>query len=183
MKNLVKLYIDADKSGISWYVDANLFARKVAEQYNKPLKTVCAVISALSPATNWEQNKADTIGLISGKKGYKCGTYGRNVAKAREILKTNEALFSPKTGAKTYNFFYNIWQPENPDYVCIDRHAYLIATNDIYTGLTPKQYEKVANHYRKSAKKLGVLPNQLQSVLWVDYRLKEQIQFANKCPF
>jgi len=183
MKNLVKLYIEADKSGINWYVDANLFARKVAEQYDKPLKTVCAVISALSPSTNWEQNKADTIGLISGKKGYKCGTYGRNVAKAREILRTNEPLFSPKTGAKTYNFFYNIWQPENPDYICVDRHAYTIATDEIYTKLHLAKYNKVANHYRKAAKKLGVLPNQLQAVLWTSYRVKENIQFTTKVPF
>lgn len=183
MRNLVKLYIDADKSGINWYVEANLFARKVAEQYNKPLKTVCAVISALSPATNWEQNKADTIGLISGKKGYKCVTYGKNVDKARRILRTNEALFSPKTGAKTYNFFYNIWQPESPEFVCIDRHAYLIATSDIYTGLTPKQYNVIADHYKKAASKLGILPSQLQAILWTDYRLKQNISFTNKCPF
>lgn len=183
MRNLVKLYNEADKSGINWYVDANLFCRKVAEKYDKPLRTVCAVMSALSPATNYEQNKADLIGLISGKKGYKCGTYGPNVAKAREIIRTNEALFNPKTGAKTYNFFYNLWVPESPDYCTIDRHAYTIATNEAYKALTLKQYEAIADHYRKAAKKLSILPSQLQAALWVDYRVKQEIQFVNKCPF
>lgn len=43
MRNLVKLYKEANKQGFDWYIDANLFAREVAEQYDKPLKTVCAV--------------------------------------------------------------------------------------------------------------------------------------------
>lgn len=53
MKNLTLLFEKTDKEGMNWYYDANIFAARVAEQNNLPLAVVAAVISALSPATNW----------------------------------------------------------------------------------------------------------------------------------
>src|SRR5690348_11108139 len=126
MSNLIKKYNQViDHSGKDWYRQGHSWACAVAEKYS--LVTVCGIISALSPATNWEQNKRDTINLIKGTKGYKCGTYGGNVAKARQILKTGIPKFSRKTGAKTYNFFHNLLEPDNSAFVTIDRHGYFIA--------------------------------------------------------
>jgi hypothetical protein len=190
MKNLIRIYSGADKSGMYWYNDANIFACRVAEKYNLSLPVVSAVLSALSPGTNWEQNKKDTINLIEAAQGnkreFKFTTYGQNVIKAYRILDEKaspETFFSLKTGAKTFNFFYNVWQPENPEFVTIDRHAYVIATGLDYSGLTPKQYSEVATHYKKAAAKLNVLPSQLQAILWTDYRTKQEIKFTEFCPF
>ena len=184
MKNLSLLFERADKSGLNWYFEAHEFCQKVATQYGLPIEKVCAVVSALSPGTNWEQNKKDTVHLIESLHGnrrqFKFTTYGQNVVKAFRILEENampESFFSMKTGPKTYNFFRNIWQPGNPDYVTIDRHAYTIATAKEYRQLTPKQYRDIAEHYMRAADKLDVLPSQLQATLWVDYRKKQEIKF------
>lgn len=184
MNNLIKKYEQVkDKSGIDWYRQGHTWALSVADKYSLSLVTVCGVMSALSPATNWEQNKRDTVNLIARKRGYKCGTYGNNVSKAREILKHGIPLFNVKTGAKTYNFFHNLLEPDNSAFICVDRHAYTIATGEPYTGLHFAKYRKVADMYVKAAKKIGILPNELQAVLWVDYRTKENIKFNIDVPF
>ncbi len=177
MKNLANIYSKVDPAviaaGLNWYKSANDFCQTIADQYNTPLPKVCAVLSALSPGTNYEQNKKDCENLIKYTKGLidkpKFTTYGANVVKALNILKTDKnplEYFSLKTGAKTYNFYLNILNPYESKEVTIDRHAYAIATGEVYRGLTPNQYSLVAAHYVKQAEKLGILPLQLQAVLW-----------------
>lgn len=187
MKNLKKIFEASDKSGLNWYNDANEFCTKIAEKYSLPLDRVCGVVSALSPGTNWEQNKKDAVNLIEAFLGlsdrkFKFTTYGQNVIKAQRILEETtrnpETFFNLKTGAKTYNFYFNILNPQDANYVTIDRHAYRIATGKEYKAITPKQYAEIAEHYKRAAKKLGVSPAQLQAALWVDYRKKQSINFA-----
>lgn len=191
MRNLSKLFDKADKSGLNWYNEANEFCKEIANRYNLSLSQVCAIVSALSPGTNWDVNKRDSIGLIETSKGlrnYKHNytTYGKNVLKARRILSGEllpENAFSLKTGAKTFNFYHNLLEPDNVNYLTVDRHCYTIATNETYKSLTPKQYEKIANHYIETARRLSLIPCQLQAVLWVDYRIKQEISFNIDCPF
>lgn len=194
MKNLVKLYSTVNpstiKDGLTWYNEANKYCNVLAIQYNKPIDVVCAILSALSPATNYEQNKKDTLNLLAGTKGYRCSTYGSNVSKARLIVsgKLSPAnAFSLKTGPKTYNFYRNVLHPDSNEYCTIDRHAYAIVTDDTHIHLTPKRYELIAGHYKRAANKLGIKPCQLQAVLWVDYRNKQNISFKKfdnvDCPF
>ena len=172
-----------DHSGLNWYREGNEWCKRVAEGHNLSLVTVCAIVSALSPGTNWEQNKRDALAIIKGKKGYRPTTYGRNVAKARTILKDGVPRFSIKTGPKTYNFFHALVNPETTEHVVIDRHAYVIATGKPYIGVRGKQYDLIAKRYKRAAKKLGILPTELQAVLWVDYRHKENIKFNIDVPF
>jgi hypothetical protein len=185
MKNLVKIYKELkDKSGQRWYFEAHSFAQYLAEKYNKPIEITSAIMSALSPGTHWEQNKKDAEALLSidaGKntKKYKFVTYGQNVIKAERILTGQISpfeAFSEKTGAKTYNFFYNILQPDSDQYVTVDRHAFKIATGREYTGLKGKQYRIVKEHYIKAAKRIGISPPQLQAALWVQFRIDNTVQ-------
>ena len=192
MKNLVKLYNNLPiKEGINWYNDASDFCRKVSDKYGIEFDKVTAIKSALSPACNYETNKKDLIALIEinqgiKRKGYKFSTYGQNVIKAQKIFDGGllpESAFNVKTGAKTYNFFYNMLLPESSEYVTIDRHAYRIATGLEYGQITPKQYREIALHYTQSAHKIGILPNQLQAVLWVNFRDQNNIKPEIYCPF
>lgn len=191
MRNLAKLFNQSDKSGMNWYNDGHEFCKELATKYNLSLSQVCAVVSALSPGTNWEVNKRDAIGLIESyldlrKYKHKFTTYGANVVKAQKILSGEiepGKAFSLKTGPKTYNFYRNLLEPNNPDFCTIDRHAYTIATGETYKSLTPKQYKDIAMHYTKAAAKVGILPCQLQAVLWVDHRIKQEISFNIDVPF
>jgi hypothetical protein len=186
--NLVKLFLSIDESakaeGLAWYATAHKFCVQVSVKYEVPLNKVCAIMSALSPATNYEQNKKDTENFIRLQKGiinaYKCTTYGQNVAKAKSIFESDSdplTFFSVKTGPKTYNFYLNVLDPKGETAVTIDRHAYAIATGKEYKGLAKAQYEKIARQYTLAAKKLGLLPLELQAILWVDYRIKEVNKF------
>ncbi len=197
MKNLViafkKVGPESLRDGLAWYQTANSFCQSLAGKYALDCSKVCAILSALSPATNYEQNKKDTEGLIrllTGRiQSYTCTTYGPNVRKARAIFEANDnyiQFFNLKTGPKTYNFFLNVSNPIGNE-VTIDRHAYRIATGLEYKHLTVKQYDILADHYRKAAKVLGILPLELQAVLWIDYRVKQEIAFKEyqtiDCPF
>ena len=93
-------------------------------------------------------------------------------------------MFNRRTGSKTYHFYHNLLEPDNSAFITIDRHSYLIATGETYTsGLHLAKYERIADVYRKAAKKLGILPNELQALLWVDHRTKENIKFNIDVPF
>ena len=179
MKNLALIYRKIEeKKGANWYFEANHFARNVAKSYQVDFKKVCAILSALSPGVNWEQNKKETVTLIRINQGlhtkkFNFSTYGHNVVKAQKIYDGDidpDKAFSLKTSPKTYNFYHNIVHPESPDYVTIDRHAFRIATGEEYDRISPKQYRELAAHYKRAAKRLGILPNILQSVLWEWYR-------------
>jgi hypothetical protein len=192
MNNLIKLYDKLQSlDGINWYNEASDFCRKVSNKYNIDLAKVTAIKSALSPGCNYETNKKDLIALIEinkgiRRKGYKFSTYGQNVIKAQKIFEgilLPENAFNVKTGAKTYNFFYNMLLPSSAEYVTIDRHAFRIATGLEYGQITPKQYREIAEHYTTSANKIGILPNQLQSVLWVNFRNENNIKPEIYCPF
>jgi hypothetical protein len=178
MKNLKKLFDQSGKSGLVWYHEAHNFCKDVAKKNNISLAVVCGVVSALSPGTDWERNKKEAVALIEKQK-ISFTTYRRNVLKAMNILNGNllpEQAFSNKTGAKTYNFFYNLLYPSNDYYVTIDRHAYRIATGKPYERLTSYQYGIVADYYRRQAAKLNITPSQLQATLWVDHRIKNNIK-------
>lgn len=186
--NLVKLFHSIDESakieGLNWYATAHNFCVQLSTKYETPLNKVCAIMSALSPATNYEQNKKDTENFLKVQKGiikgYKCTTYGQNVEKAKEIYASAIDpinFFSMKTGPKTYNFYLNVLNPKDATAVTIDRHAYAIATGKKYSGLGKVAYEKIARKYSLAAKKLNLLPLELQAILWVDYRIKEVNKF------
>lgn len=178
MKNLAIIYRKIEpKNGSDWYFQANKFVRNVAKNYGMDTETVSGILAALSPAVNWEQNKKETVTLIRINRGihtkpFNFSTYGNNVVKAQKIYDGIHPLevLNEKTGPKTYNFYHNVLHPENPDYVTIDRHAFRIATEKPYDRISFKQYREISEHYIKCAKRLGILPNILQSVLWVWYR-------------
>ena len=192
MRNLFKIYqaLPDKQEGLDWYVLGYEFCKKLSEKYSQPLPVVCAIVSALSPATNWEQNKKDAVRLLeSNEKGLSSKsftTYGQNVRKAHAILEDKlDPLnaFSMKTGPKTYNFFHNLLNPYDSDYVTVDRHAYTIAVGANNGRISPLLYKKISDGYRRAAGKAGILPNQLQAVLWVTHRKENVNQFKEYMPF
>lgn len=189
MKTLENIYKNIPENRIkatrNWYKEAHSFAANLSETYKISFNRVCAVISALSPANNWDNNKTEAENLIvcfiSGGNWQLIPfrTYSANVSKAWNILtnysKSTEDFFSVKTGAKTLNFYENIKNPKDPNFVTIDRH--MLAILDGRLGqrsgsgrITTKQYRELSAELKKVAKKLGLLPNELQAILW-EYHL------------
>jgi len=189
MDNLIKIFNQANsyevEKGLTWYSDVNQTLIELAKKYGVKPEIAHAVCSALSPRCIWNQNLIDTEKVLrwyKDKKSLKQGivnktlpsvtTYKRNLKKAIDILKTgNVEVF--KT-CKTFNFFKNISEPFNNDYVTVDGHA----INAYYNKLgivenkhfTPKYYNEIATKYKKGAKKFNILACQFQAIIWLTFK-------------
>ncbi len=167
--------------GLMWYSTAHQFAKELAKQYKLPLETVTSVISVLSPAVVWDINKRDAKALIKayysrgflGATATTVSTYNQNKRKAISILLNKSELELTKTNNKTYNFHKNILKPTCLKHVTIDRHA-LKAFKGIKKGgsvfVSPSEYKRVGDAYRRTAEHLGLLPCQLQAIVWLAYK-------------
>lgn len=179
MKNLIKLYDKTTSheraAGRSWYWDAQAFCEFTARKYGLSLSQVCGIVSALSPACSWQRNKQETTWLIeSNLEDYEVEplnftTYGNNIVKAQRIYSGDDPgqLFSLKTGAKTFNFYHNMLEPHNPDFVTIDRHALTAIDSKLIHQPTKNQYQTIADHFKRSACELGMIPCQFQAIIWI----------------
>ncbi len=141
----------------------------------------------IDPATG------DKRRLVTKKGGVKATlTWGslRELSKALQVLDDgSRANISEQLGLahKVRNFYNNIVDPSNPHDVTIDTHAVAAAhlrplsvkdmavlenfgrINNAQIGLKGT-YPVYAEAYRQAAKDLGVLPRELQSVVWEHVR-------------
>lgn len=170
-------------SGINWYCEANEYASNLAALYNTSIETAAGMIAALSPQNKWDTNKLDAANLLeayqNGQDVYevKVSTFNLNKAKAIFIMFGDNPLDVIK-GNKTRSFYRNILNPRDSNFVTVDRHAVSIALgervtnpNDIsYYVRTDKRYLQMVKYYKLAAKELNLLPCQVQSVSWVNYR-------------
>ena len=183
-KNLKECYSratqEAIEEGLVWYENANSFANQLATQYNLGPDTVAQIIAALSPAAKWDRNLVDAENMVKafyhrgyiGAKAVTVCTYGKNKEKALDIL-CGKLQLTPKQGLKTYNFWNNIHNPKERFFVTIDRHALRVLLGTGERGavaIKPHQYAKASLVYRVLADELGLTPNQLQAIVWVQYR-------------
>jgi hypothetical protein len=175
--NILKVYQQAEHAdkahGMGWYPYANFIARTYASEFGITIEQAAGIISALSPNNKWERNLMDAYYLIQDP-GVKVCTFNSNKSKALAILDGANPL-DVLRGRKTFNFYMNILDPYNPDFVTIDFHAYNIFKGGRETkSLTPKLYGEVSNAYIETAKELCILPNQLQAITWVTWRTSLQ---------
>lgn len=162
------------KQGQNWYSNAQSFANEQAGIYGVSLEIVAGIISALSPASDWERNKIEAIEVLKGNSSFKYATYGMNVKKAFVIreagLHVDIASFFPSN--KTYNFYHNIVNPSDKRFVTVDRHALSIANGSVREDktITNIEYKELAIYYTKAAKIAGFLPCVIQAITWEKWR-------------
>lgn len=156
--------------GLNWYRDANAFAQSLTP--GNPAMGA-GVIAALSPLKSWPDNCR--LAGLAVEQGFASGALGANVRKADAILSGAEPL-EVLSGNKVRNFYKAILNPEDPEAVCIDRHAFDIAvgrvTNDqSRTALSRKGvYERFGRAYERAARFYEVSPSQMQAVTWGVWR-------------
>lgn len=166
--------------GEHWYLHAYKFALALSNKYNVDLIKVCGIIAALSPLKSWDENMrlAETF-LSSGYSGHTAS----QTQKAVDILNYNESepelfILHTLSGNKIKSFFINIYLPTADFAVTIDRHALAVcfgrnATDKESKGITDNQYKFFESCYMQVAKELNMLPNQVQSITWVQWRLQK----------
>lgn len=171
------------EAGCRWYNEANQFAKQISYASGYSLNIVCRVVAILSPACNWETNKKDAARLIYACRDYIRGeappphdvpvsTYGQNKRKAIDLLLHGIDTLS---GQKVTSFFYNIYKPDDTNYVTIDRHAIKAAIGkQTHKGgsvsITKRQYEAAGKLYKRLAKKHNLKPNEAQAIVWLVYK-------------
>lgn len=165
------------REGKEWYKVGHNFCLRVAKENKIDHKTVAAIVSALSPANKWHLNLINAESLI---RAYRRGedpnavsvtTYNRCKKKAIEILETNaKKLAFTGTNYKTFCFFHNLAFPLS-NRVTIDRWVIrLLNPRNKALALKGKRYLRVENEFTKAAKELGILPKELQAIVWIYIR-------------
>ena len=171
--------------GAAWYRDANIIASRLARKYEISERQAIGVIAALSPRNKWERNVADAENLIrvftsdpESVDSVKVCTFGRNKAKAIEILQLSEPVREEQvlgilSGPKLQEFYGCIIGVH--DEVCIDGHAYSIWAGDRITlanvpNIGKKLREEIKVAYCRAAQEVDVTPAQMQAITWCAWR-------------
>lgn len=182
--NLKRLYNRMTETeinqGLVWYEDAHQYAQYLADKYQLRLEQTCGIISALSPSVRWNRNKLEAEWLIQSNledcitDDFNFTTYGSGVIKAQRIYHDEQfQWFNEKTGPKTYNFYHNILNPTDKNYLTVDRHCYYTVHGEQSTSqVRGPRYRKIVELYTKTANKLNIIPNQLQAILWLGVQNK-----------
>lgn len=186
--NLQKTYEQATAEelaeGVTWYERSHEFCEDLAGRYHLPVRSVCGIVAALSPGSEWGRNKTDAETFCEafsrgarGKELPLVGSYGwANIKKAEKIALGADLLdvFSPRA-RKVRAFYTCLADPAEERAVCIDRHAKSAALGrklaDNETAVRSEQaYHRLAEHYRRGAQKVSVLPHQFQAVIWMVWK-------------
>jgi hypothetical protein len=103
--------------------------------------------------------------------------------KARKILNQASTVQDVENylgGLKTVNFFNNIYNPFSKDHVTVDRHHIYLSLGWDAQSCTTKQYEFIKQNTIILANELNIIPNELQSTLWVCWkRIKKNEEKTN----
>ena len=184
--NVMACYRAADSvqvaEGLLWYSDAQKAAHNIAVKYGIAVYIVVAVISALSPNNKWSRNVINADMLIGaflrgdGIDAVKVSTYHKMKAKAWDILAARPDYDGAKAmlkGQKITSFFCDIMGEFN---VTIDGHARNIAYDervgltDDRTNIGVREYRALQSAYEEAARRVGLMPYQLQAITWRVWR-------------
>jgi hypothetical protein len=132
------------------------------------------IIAALSPNTRWEVNIAAAAEFYRDQSA-SLHVYTQ-MAKATLIYGGAEPV-DVLRGPKELAFYRNISDPAGSTAVTVDRHAARAALgwgfsiDEISLRLgRVRVYGKVAESYRRLAAGIGLVPCQLQAIIWLVYR-------------
>ena len=184
--NVMACYRAADSvqvaEGLLWYSDAQKAAHDIAAKYGIAVYIVVAVISALSPNNKWSRNVINADALIGaflrgdGIDAVKVSTYHAMKKKAWDILAARPDYDGAKAmlkGQKITSFFMDIMGEFN---VTIDGHARNIAYDervgltDDRTNIGVREYRALQAAYEEAARRLKLMPYQLQAITWRVWR-------------
>ena len=190
--NITCVYRDADEDqhaeGLLWYEQAKREAYHIAMKHDVPVYIAVAVIAALSPNNKWARNLVNADALIGafvngdGLLSVKVSTYNKMKQKAWDILAARPSYNGAKAilkGQKITSFFCDIMGEFN---VTIDGHARNIAygerisLTDDRTNIGVREYRALQAAYEEAARRVGLMPYQLQAITWRVWRDRHGIK-------
>ncbi|GEM_PF-4026623 len=182
-KNIRAVFERADaidlREGLVAYERYNATMRELSGRYGYAVDVVAAVFVTLSPNNNYAANLRSTASVLEGHKAglqpkqITVSTYGHCKHRAWHFADGVDFL-SVTRGRKVRSFYFNILDPQDPEPVTIDGHMI-----GVWLGRQIRmkeaaylkiKYEKVASDFRAVARDVGLLPNQLQAVVWFAWK-------------
>lgn len=165
--------------GVEAFPKYNRIMSKLADHCGTTTRTAAAVFSALSPNNDYHGNLRDAHTLLKAHKQgksidqFSVSTYGHNKRKAWMIVNGIDPL-KLIIAKKTRNFFLNITDPNDPQPVTIDGHMVNIwrgkRENLVGLKFPHSLYDVVADGVRLVAQERGLIPCQVQGILWMTWR-------------
>lgn len=157
--------------GLSWYARAGEFCSILGAETGFKAEHVAQVVAILSPQIDWEQNKRNAA-VLATARSTEVKFFATQAQKEKALAALSGEYKLSVSSRKTYSFAENISDPASLR-VTVDRHAVQAALNDaevIDLRITDKRYREVEAAYQAVAKKHGLLPYQVQAIVWVTYK-------------
>jgi len=164
--------------GTAWYSAARTFCSGL-RRYGVTLDQAAGVVAVLSPLLSWPQNMVYAERVVSGRSMVGAGVLAANLAKAGRIM-AGEDVWSvvrppagrPRSGQKVRAFLACILTGGDTPVVCLDRHAYALATGrtDVRALDRSGVYERLAAAYRDAGYLAGLRGSEVQAVTWLTWR-------------
>lgn len=155
------------EAGASWYPHAQTIAAGLARTAGVDLLAGAALLSALSPRTDWARNVAGATSLAEG--GVAEGCMATNVERGHRVLwaarHRGDVIAALGDGPKTRAFAQNI--AGDVEAVTVDVWACRVADLDETLLSRKGAYSAVAHAYRLAARRRGVTPATMQATTWV----------------
>ena len=163
---IIEHFVNADydtmTNGLNWYIKAYNEAVLLSQVFDTKLEIVIGVIAALSPRNKWARNLADTWDLLDEPSmSTKCSTFNGQKQKALDII-NGAPIEETLKGRKTVNFFNNIMYHNSSMAVTVDVWAF----RSVELEPKEKYYNEVETAYQDVAEELGLMPWQVQAVVW-----------------
>jgi len=190
MDNFQKVYdlaTERDReAAIASYLKYHRLTAEIAKKHGFTSTIGAAVFAALSPNNDYWGNLRDADKLLAAARAGKqitdftVSTYGPNKRKAWAIAQ-GESPDALIVALKTKNFFHNVDDPTDPNWVTIDGHMF-----NVYHGVrrpiqsknnknrvvkvTRWDYIEIAAAVKTFADNYDLLPCQMQGILWITWR-------------
>lgn len=182
------------QEGLNWYREANTYSKELSKRFGLSLSQIAGIIAVFSPQSGWAENKRYAVSyLINPKHRVKSLCQTLKAQKIYKLQKENDiynALSIAGKAFKTKSFFLNILNYDIVTNVTIDRHAIAACIqypnnvwplDESYGKLTKQQYEFFEFCYVTTAGDLGIMPHQLQAIVWTVYRrIRDLRQYSSK---
>lgn len=189
-ENLQRVWDAASKRDVEIAIESypkyQRITTKVAASFGFSPRIGAAVFAALSPNNDYWGNLRDARKLLAaaaagkGIDDFTVSTYGNNKRKAWAIVKGEDpdALI---VALKTRNFFHNIEDPSDPNWVTIDGHMFNVYhgvrrpiqsqnNKDRVVKVTKWDYITISATLKTFAANYSLIPCQMQGVLWMTWR-------------
>lgn len=158
------------EDGKKWYPEAHDFCKELSKKYSLAITQTSGICSSLSPLKSWELNKRLTKDFLEGKE---YGHFKHQIEKARKIKRISIPSTIDKIlkGNKTVNFFRNINNPTDNQWVTVDSHLLKYVGDGVLLNSTNYRYNLIKNSIIKYSKYVNLQPNEVQAIIWL--RAKE----------